>query len=398
MSNELPKIKQQNCNLVLTSKKKIAIVLFRYFPYGGLSRDMLRITLEFQKRGYDVTIFCEKWEDVRPNNLKIVTLKTKGWTNHTRCKNFAKAFSKLKNSFNFVLGFNRMQGLDAYYAADICYAESVSKKPFLKRLLYLMTPRCQTYLYLERQVFKPFNKSIKVLFLDKSAKDKYAKHYDMRNVISHILPPGISSTLSTKTYTSIEKNNCRKKLSISENEILFLEVGSDFKRKGVDRAIRAMAFLRDKLPPKQKFRLVVVGADDPTKYKNLARELGILSYVIFTHEMRDASLTIASSDVLLHPARSENTGTVIMEAMALGLPVICTDTCGFAHYVVEWSSGIVIPSNKKNVQEYLNIACLNFTNILIRETYKKGAYRYSNNRDKQNMPEDAVNWLENYIN
>ena len=378
--------------------KRIAIVLFRYFPYGGLSRDMLRIAREFQKRGFEVTIFCERWEYAYPKNIKVIILKPRGLTNHARSKNFAKEFNDLKESFNFILGFNRMPGLDAYYAADVCFAESVSKKPLIKRLCYLATPRCQTYLYLERKVFERNDIPRKVLFLDKSTKEKYTKHYDMKNIISHILPPGISTNLSTDTYKDFEKTNCRKKLSISSNEILFLEVGSDFKRKGVDRAIKAIAFLRQKLPVKQKFRLVIVGADDPSKYKKLARKLGIFSYILFTHEIRYASLTIASADVLLHPARTENTGTVIVEALALGVPVICTESCGFSHYVKEWSAGIVLPENKEtDIQNNLNIACLQTITSNKRQIYKNGAYNFSKNRNKLDMPAEAVNWLEQYI-
>lgn len=46
--------------------------------------------------------------------------------------------------------------------------------------------------------------------------------------------------------------------------------------------------------------------------------------------------------MFLHPAYSENTGTVLLEAMVAGLPVIATDVCGYAHYIVDEHMGKVL--------------------------------------------------------
>ena len=37
-----------------------------------------------------------------------------------------------------------------------------------------------------------------------------------------------------------------------------------------------------------------------------------------------------SADVLVHPSRRDTTGTVLLEAVAAELPVLCTAACGFA--------------------------------------------------------------------
>ncbi len=51
---------------------------------------------------------------------------------------------------------------------------------------------------------------------------------------------------------------------------------------------------------------------------------------------------MAAADVLVHPARTETTGTVIIEAIANGLPVIASETCGFSSFVRQAKAGIVI--------------------------------------------------------
>jgi UDP-glucose:(heptosyl)LPS alpha-1,3-glucosyltransferase len=57
---------------------------------------------------------------------------------------------------------------------------------------------------------------------------------------------------------------------------------------------------------------------------------------------QDIPAIMAAADVLVHPARIETTGTVIIEALANGLPVVTTDTCGFAPFVETADAGVVI--------------------------------------------------------
>ncbi|TIW07056.1 MAG: glycosyltransferase, partial [Mesorhizobium sp.] len=48
---------------------------------------------------------------------------------------------------------------------------------------------------------------------------------------------------------------------------------------------------------------------------------------------------------MLHPARLENTGTVILEALANGLPVIASAACGYAKYVEASGAGLVVANH-----------------------------------------------------
>jgi UDP-glucose:(heptosyl)LPS alpha-1,3-glucosyltransferase len=52
---------------------------------------------------------------------------------------------------------------------------------------------------------------------------------------------------------------------------------------------------------------------------------------------------LLGADLLIHPAYNENTGTVLLEAVVSGLPVLTTAACGYAHYIEEASAGKVIP-------------------------------------------------------
>jgi UDP-glucose:(heptosyl)LPS alpha-1,3-glucosyltransferase len=51
---------------------------------------------------------------------------------------------------------------------------------------------------------------------------------------------------------------------------------------------------------------------------------------------------MAAADLFVHPARHDTTGTVILEAIVNGLPVITTSNCGYARHVASADAGIVL--------------------------------------------------------
>jgi UDP-glucose:(heptosyl)LPS alpha-1,3-glucosyltransferase len=52
----------------------------------------------------------------------------------------------------------------------------------------------------------------------------------------------------------------------------------------------------------------------------------------------------AAADLLVHPARLDVTGTVILEAIVSGLPVITTANCGYSPHVAAAGAGLVLPA------------------------------------------------------
>jgi len=72
------------------------------------------------------------------------------------------------------------------------------------------------------------------------------------------------------------------------------------------------------------------------------QELGISDKVIFTGSRNDVPSLLKSFDVLVHPADREPFGRVIMEAMALGVPVVATASGGPSEIIEEGISGFLV--------------------------------------------------------
>src|SRR3546814_10658641 len=98
---------------------------------------MLRIATEMVHLGSHVDIFTISWAGDAPAagiNVRLIT--TKGLRNHTRYDNFIqRAQAEIVDAgYDLVVGFNRMSGLDAYFAADPCFAENAhGQRSFLYR-------------------------------------------------------------------------------------------------------------------------------------------------------------------------------------------------------------------------------------------------------------------------
>ncbi len=77
--------------------------------------------------------------------------------------------------------------------------------------------------------------------------------------------------------------------------------------------------------------------------KDYAASLGLVDRVIFTGAQDDVPDLIKSFDILVHPSFKEAFGRVIMEAMALGVPVVATDCGGPKEIIEDGKSGYLVP-------------------------------------------------------
>lgn len=330
----------------------IALCLFKYFPYGGLQRDFLAIGKELYKRGHHIRVYTRSWQGDKPSEFNIIEVPVHALTNHSANVKYYKWVEKhlASHPVDKVVGFNRMPGLDFYYDADVCYAEKIEQEQ--RGFFYRISGRCKHYLEYEKAVFEKGTKT-KILLLSRVQQTYFQKHYQTESERFYLLPPGISLSRKYQNAPAGAREKICKELDISTSSFLLLQIGSDFSRKGVDRSIEALASLPE--DRRQKTHLIIIGQDNPNKFIKLANQLKIDKNVHFLLGRDDVPYFIAGCDLLLHPARSENTGTVILEALVGGLPEISTAECGYAFYIERAQTGIVLgsPFNQKEFNNYL---------------------------------------------
>jgi UDP-glucose:(heptosyl)LPS alpha-1,3-glucosyltransferase len=134
----------------------------------------------------------------------------------------------------------------------------------------------------------------------------------------------------------------RAELGIRPDQLMALMVAQDFSRKGLRQAIQAMARM-----PRSQFVLVVVGKDDPAPYRREIHEAGLGSEVIFAGTAADTYPFYQAADFLILPTWHDPCSLVVLEALAMGVPVISTRRNGACEIMKEGVHGFVIddPAN-----------------------------------------------------
>lgn len=329
---------------------KLVFVLFHYFPYGGLERDMLAMAGCCAARGHQVSIYTQSWDGEKPEAIPVVEIPVYALTNHGRAIAFVKKFQLqiAQDPVDLVVGFNKMPGLDIYYAADVCFAQKAFEE---RSWLYRLSGRSCHYLALEKAVFELHSKT-QVLIISPAQIPSFQRYYQTPDERLHLLPPGIKRDRIMPADYAEQRIALRQSYGLGEDDYVLLMVGSDFRRKGVARSIRALAALPDDL--RKRTGLWVAGQDNPHACVKLAQELGVGDKLKILGARDDIPQLMWSADLFLHPAHSEAAGAVLLEAMVAGLPVIATSVCGYAHFISQAQMGSLL--NAADVENHLAIA------------------------------------------
>ncbi len=363
---------------------KLAFTMFKYFPYGGLQRDCLRIADLCRQAGAEIDIYAARCQCEFPAGVNFIHLQGQGFSHHQQYRSFARRFQEraLAVGYSAVIGFNKMPGLDLYYAADPCYAATTQQKS----LVYRLTSRYRTLSAFERAVFEPRAKTT-ILSISEVQRRLFQTIYGTQDERFHDLPPGVPTDRLLPPDSLALGRSLRDELGIAQDELFVLMVGSGFKRKGVDRALNAMQALPGELC--QKSRLVVVGDDNLDFYRKLAQRQGLAERVLFTGGRTDVSRFLAAADLFLHPAYQENAGVVLVEALAAGLPVLVTDVCGYSVHIERAQAG-KLATSPFNQQQLDRMLCEMLDSTSQRLDWSANAREYVAKTDLFSLAERAA--------
>ncbi len=358
---------------------KLAFCLFSVFPYGGLERDFLQIAKRCLAHGHEIHVFTMEWEGEIPSGFHVTFIKPFGFSNAGRAKSFANQLSKklLKQTFDCVIGFNRLPNLDIYYAADPCFAKEAQKK---HPLLFKLLPRYRNYAALEASVFSPSSKT-QILLLNPAHQEDFRDIYKTPKKRFTFITPGINEDRRRPMDQAERRKQLRHLYDVRDDEKIVLMVGSGFKVKGVDRALLAFQQLPNFL--KEKTRLWIVGKGEPIPQE----------HVTFWGARDDVVDFYAAADCLLHVSYQETAGMVLLEAMVAGLPIIVTQNCGYAPYIQKASAGMIVPEPFS--QETLNqilVKLLSEDDVLA--DYRQNALNFCKTHNLFHLANHVVNIIE----
>jgi len=314
-----------------------AFAIVSLFPGGGLQRDCLDIARRVRMLGHDVTIFTSrKSGDGFADDLPMRILRVGGHTNHRRQRAFSDEFMRdASGQFDLLVGFDKLGGLDVLYCSDRSTQARAARNPALHLL-----PRYWEYIGLEKECFAP-ERTTKVLLLSEPQLNEYWSSWTTEPKRLVLLPPTlVPARRRPELRNDGTREEWRLRLGLSPDDWAWIAVGVQPRTKGIDRTIRALRGFADA-------RLLIVGLDEggirSAPIRRLAGWLGVADRIKWLGHREDVPELMAAADVFVHPARYDTTGTVILEAIVNGLPVITSSACGYAKHVSTADAGIVVP-------------------------------------------------------
>lgn len=99
------------------------------------------------------------------------------------------------------------------------------------------------------------------------------------------------------------------------------------------------------LKKRNDLRFIITGDGPEGEHlKALSKQLNISPYVIFTGFRSDIEKVLPSLDVFLFTSKSEGLGTIVLDAMACGVPVVATRTGGIPEMIQHQETGLLAPA------------------------------------------------------
>ena len=207
--------------------------------------------------------------------------------------------------------------------------------------------------------------------------------------------PGVGVDINKFENVIIDKLNKRKILGLSKDNIVLLSVGELNKNKNHEVIIRALAKLKN-----PNIQYIIAGRGNLESYlKELAKELNIENQVHFLGFRIDISELYSISDIFCFPSYREGLSVALMEAMASGLSVVCSEIRGNCDLIQSEKGGyLCAPSNMDDFYKYIKELVENREKRNEMSKYNKEFIRkFGVDVVKENMKDIYLNKMFEYI-
>ena len=176
------------------------------------------------------------------------------------------------------------------------------------------------------------NESDAITAVSESLREDTYKHFNATKdilVIPNFVHP------RSKTINNIQE--IRRRYA-NDNEPIMCHISNFRKVKRVDDVLKMFDKVNQKIPSK----LLMVG-DGPERFglEELCAQLGLCDRVVFIGKVRETQEVLEISDLFVLPSETESFGLAALEAMAMGVPVISSNTGGIPEVNINGETGFM---------------------------------------------------------
>lgn len=335
---------------------KVALVNYRWSATaGGVERYVYDLAHGLLARGHEVHVYCHRRDPDAPAALRFHDVPCLSFYSALRTWSFARnaaaALRRDRDAFDVVHGFGRTLEQDIYRCGGGCHrayleaCEPAMAHP-LGKLLTLLNPRHRVALGIEARIYRE-RRFRRLTCISHEVARQIEAYYGIPRADMTVIHNGIDISRFSPALRE-HRPAIRTELGLSDADFVVLYVGSGFERKGLAHAVRAVALL-------PAGHLVVVGNGRTARYQALAESLGIGARIHFLGARRDAHRCYGAADVLVFPTLFEPFGTVALEAMAAGVPIVTTRVAGCSEVIDDGVDSYVVadPTREADIADRL---------------------------------------------
>ena len=276
-----------------------------------------------QAGGHDVTLICRDWQ---AGAAGVIACDPPRRGRIQREAGFARAALKIaqQQAFQVVQSHERIPGCTVYRAGDgvhRSWLEQRSRQLSPWGRWWLKQSRYHRYvLQAEREMFEhPQLRA--VICNSKLVQQEILTHFAITPEKLHLIYNGVNTNRFHPRLKQ-HRTEIRAQWGLTETTPLFLFVGSGWERKGLGMTLRALGQVPEA-------HLLVVGRDKAERqFQRQINRSSLTGRVHFAGVLSDPAPAYGAADVLILPALYDPFPNAILEAMAAGLPVITSETCG----------------------------------------------------------------------
>lgn len=318
---------------------RIALVHRRYTLHGGTEQYLVHLSRHLVRAGHEVHVFCNEVREDLMQSAAGVTFHPLPMIKTGRAiKALSLALSAVwrvhGKAFDIVQGFGRTVRQDVMRAGGGChrvyFRHRMADAGLVERWFLMMSWYHRIALWIENRQYRRPNYR-RVIAVSQRVRRELTEELGVDPDRIEVIYNGVDLEKFRPDDSGGRRAAVRAKHRIPEADEVILFLGTGFRRKGLDTALRAFARIS-----RHNRWLLVVGRDaTEERYRRLALSLGLSRHVVFCGPTREPETYYAASDLFVFPTRYEPFGNVCLEAMAAGLPVVTTAINGAAELFPE---------------------------------------------------------------
>lgn len=327
------------------------IILHADSAKGGAETYTLDLARALVDQGHTISLLAASFADNLDARLNRVPLNFSGATRVSQYEAFLDALDTHLSvqRYDVVHAMLPVRQCDLYHphagiAEHVISAGHMKHdsafRRFTSRLANHLNRKRRRFAAVERALLLPEGRSSQgpiVICLSEYVKQTVRRHYPlpddrMATLVNAVDLPRFDPEAATASGLAE-----RVKHGIAANQIVALIVAQDFARKGLQEAIEAWKWVAD-----ERLVLMVVGKDDFAPYARLAEGSKYPKNLVYVGATRDVRPFYAAADFFVLPTRHDPCSLVVLEALAMGLPVVSTIFNGACEMMTPATHGYVL--------------------------------------------------------